>query len=875
MYDIRQFKPALYLLVFLGLCGFAAAARTPGLWLVGTALWALSAMLVYNGVAAPLPRWAANCATLLAAGYVALRLTGEDAGGGPPILTIGQFLVALQVIKLYEQKANRDFGQLIVLSLLLVVAAVITTPELWFGVLLVAYLFLSLYCCLLFHLKVETDAAKKLMGLRDDRPGDLRRLRQDQRRLSSSMRRLTAVVSLAAVASATVVFLVFPRGSGGGFIGGPQFKAGQAVTGFSGSVSFQDIARITQNTTPVAYLELLRDGRAVEGGQTLYLRGNTLDVYVNDPSAADRWTWASAAGHPSESISSDRVISLGRAVRVPATLIEQRFEVEPVGMDVLLALPGAFQVASDRLRGVNYSPDDGTMSLGDRGARHRLDYTVWSTGELPNPFSAGSAGGTGAAGQDLRRGQSVREDLERLRPTLDRADRMRRASLARVRGGAKAGPARGMGSTGLGVPGRRLMDVWTGLQGLGDASDGGRTGRGRGRWPEWRGSDRAEAEGAAQRRVGQYLDRVAAAAAADPIYPASPALLDFALDPAVSGRDAAGRPLARDRLERPGITADDERIARNMERYLQQNYRYSLDVTDARRSADQDPLDWFVGPDGRRGHCEYFAGTLAGALQALGIPARVVVGFKSDEFNPSMGRYVVRQSHAHAWVEALTRRGWQTLDPTSGNGDDVAGATDGPLRRVRQWLEFLQYSWANSVVAYDNSARESLIQRVETGVADRAADGGGLWDDFQAWLERQNLYVYSAQVMAWLIVAALATMGGAVTWFLFEQWRLRRVARRMGLRGLPPGEARRLARQLTFYDDLTRLLGRHGFSRPASQTPREFAGSLSHLPGETYGAVVALTEIFYRVRYGQGRLTGRRQRLIGRSLDSLAASLEK
>ncbi len=32
MYDIRQFKPALYLLIVVGITGFAMAAQQPGLW---------------------------------------------------------------------------------------------------------------------------------------------------------------------------------------------------------------------------------------------------------------------------------------------------------------------------------------------------------------------------------------------------------------------------------------------------------------------------------------------------------------------------------------------------------------------------------------------------------------------------------------------------------------------------------------------------------------------------------------------------------------------------------------------------------------------------------------------------------------------------
>ena len=81
------------------------------------------------------------------------------------MMVIGEFLVLLQIIKLYEQRANRDYSQLLVLSLLLMVSASISTANVFFGLILIIYLFLSLYCCLLFHLKVETDRAKKAIGV--------------------------------------------------------------------------------------------------------------------------------------------------------------------------------------------------------------------------------------------------------------------------------------------------------------------------------------------------------------------------------------------------------------------------------------------------------------------------------------------------------------------------------------------------------------------------------------------------------------------------------------------------------------------------------------------------------------------------------------
>jgi len=156
MYDIRQFKPALYLLLLLGISGFAIAAQSPGIWLLGCGATCVNAWLVRSQRYSPMPRLASNVITILTLLYVVHEVFSF---GTTPVMVIGEFLVLLQLVKLYEIRSNRDYGQLLVLGLLLMVAASINTASLFFGIILIFYLFLSLYCCLLFHLKIEADAA--------------------------------------------------------------------------------------------------------------------------------------------------------------------------------------------------------------------------------------------------------------------------------------------------------------------------------------------------------------------------------------------------------------------------------------------------------------------------------------------------------------------------------------------------------------------------------------------------------------------------------------------------------------------------------------------------------------------------------------------
>src|SRR5207253_10239646 len=166
--------------LILGFSGFALAAQAPGLWALSVTMVLLNSWLIKRGWFSPLPRIVANLVTLAALLYIVVEVRFS---GLAPILVIGQFLVLLQLVKLYEQRANRDYAQLLVLSLLLVVAASINTASLLFGILLIVYLFLSLYCCLLFHLKVESDAAREAIAAprKQENPAALR---QDQRHLS-------------------------------------------------------------------------------------------------------------------------------------------------------------------------------------------------------------------------------------------------------------------------------------------------------------------------------------------------------------------------------------------------------------------------------------------------------------------------------------------------------------------------------------------------------------------------------------------------------------------------------------------------------------------------------------------------------------------
>ena len=108
-----------------------------------------------------------------------------------------------------------------------------------------------------------------------------------------------------------------------------------------------------------------------------------------------------------------------------------------------------------------------------------------------------------------------------------------------------------------------------------------------------------------------------------------------------------------------GAQNDETRLSA-IEHRLQSEFRYSLKHT---RKTNADPIVDFLTVH-RVGHCEYFASGMALLARSLGIPSRVVSGFRVREYNPVGEFHVVRARDAHAWVEAWVDGRWVTYDPT-------------------------------------------------------------------------------------------------------------------------------------------------------------------------------------------------------------------
>ncbi len=277
---------------------------------------------------------------------------------------------------------------------------------------------------------------------------------------------------------------------------------------------------------------------------------------------------------------------------------------------------------------------------------------------------------------------------------------------------------------------------------------------------------------------------------------------------------------------------DPANKARALEAHFHKEFRYTLEMLE---SEVNDPLAHFLFVR-KKGHCEYFASSMAVMLRTLGIPSRVATGFLGGEFNPLSGWQVVRASDAHSWVEAwIPGRGWITFDPTP---SDPSAAGPGLWSKASLLFDAADQFWRDWVVTYDFDHQVALAARMQS--AGRGWSFSRGWPDFGEagwWLTRNR-----SGLLGWLSVCLFALMAAhyGPGWWLW--W-----SRRRRLHRAQRGDAG-ASDATVLYERMLSLLERRGFQKPVWLTPQEFA---SVLPRTELAAMVEdLTEAYNEVRFG-------------------------
>lgn len=286
--------------------------------------------------------------------------------------------------------------------------------------------------------------------------------------------------------------------------------------------------------------------------------------------------------------------------------------------------------------------------------------------------------------------------------------------------------------------------------------------------------------------------------------------------------DPRTRALAREL--RDSVGSEQEYVELVSKRFTDLSYFYTLHPT---LLGDTDTIDAFLF-DTMRGFCAHYAGSFVFMMRAVGIPARVVVGYLGGKWNQNGDYLSVHQFDAHAWTEVwLEGEGWRRVDPTAmvaptrvEGGLEAALQYEGSfledqlfsahkmkwLDGIRQKLDSIQYGWRRWVLGYDGDSQANLLKSI--------------------------LDKMSSVPLAVLVGGLFA--GIFLLWFVL-----------LGMMNRRNYEA--YEHQL--YRRFCKRLAKLGIEREARQTPSEFSALASKKLPEKAEAIQAFTDCYQQLCY--------------------------
>lgn len=245
-----------------------------------------------------------------------------------------------------------------------------------------------------------------------------------------------------------------------------------------------------------------------------------------------------------------------------------------------------------------------------------------------------------------------------------------------------------------------------------------------------------------------------------------------------------------------------------IERYLKENYSYSLAVSSPREGID--PVTDFLFY-AKKGFCEHYATSMVLMLRGLGIPSRIVNGFYGGERNQYGGYIIVRQSDAHSWVEALIDDKWTRFDPTP-------AVSSRRLTAVTLFLDSLKMNWERYVVGFRGEDQRTILKSLTALFVYPAAYV------MKAGKMRDLWYLVPSSLLLFCLIYVIRRAMGQKRYGVVSQK----------------------------YVDLRKAIAGAGVTVPFSVTPGEVVSKARGLPVE--GEVREFIRLYEEHRFGQKRM---------------------
>lgn len=393
---LRSFPAAAFALVLVSIVAFCVATESFGLLVLGGALAAMSWYVTEGPRGRTLPRWASNL--LLVAAVVASVLElSQGRGSAETMGILGRFSLWLTLIKLYERKGVRDYGHLLALSAVLMMAGCMQTVQLAFGVLLLIYALLGLYVVLLFQLHIGFERARSTRASTAPTAAALVPPVETStgRRPVRQFRGLAVLTAMAGLLLSLVVFVIFPRD----LLGTESVFASLArrQAGFGEDVRLNDSSRISESRREVFTVQLLDPrGTPIRYHEPLHLRGAVLDRYSRQDG---RWTVSRQSQATTRTFTTE-----GPGVFVPlsALAVDDRVQtytlevrMRSLATDVVFTMYAPIALACDA--GRTFTLEPATLVLRDRRTTQLGRYAAYAVRVQPFASEAAMSVLTGEA----------------------------------------------------------------------------------------------------------------------------------------------------------------------------------------------------------------------------------------------------------------------------------------------------------------------------------------------------------------------------------------------------------------------------------------------------------------------------------------------
>ncbi|BBM83164.1 transglutaminase TgpA family protein [Candidatus Uabimicrobium amorphum] len=265
-----------------------------------------------------------------------------------------------------------------------------------------------------------------------------------------------------------------------------------------------------------------------------------------------------------------------------------------------------------------------------------------------------------------------------------------------------------------------------------------------------------------------------------------------------------------------------------IEAHLKKNYYYTLNMNPGKNEVS----DYFLF-NAQSGYCIHFATSMVVMLRSLGIPARLVGGFRSEKYEKD--HVVVTNEDAHAWVEVFHNNEWKFFDPTPPQEDYLIG-----LSYWKKIYYKLYAFWTLDVLGFSYSQQKSVYGYVKA---------------FFKWL-RPHL---------WMVLTALV---------LFYMYKILQRNQKKHIGKTTKNHPQQIDKSPhaianSFYQKTLSILEGIQCYKYAEETPFEFTQRVQSDFPQTYKTVKNISDLFCEIRFGHAPYTAERKQIVENNIAQL------